>query len=44
MLRKLGWRDGQALGARNQGILEPLQPIVQHDKKGLGYSARNAPE
>jgi pSer/pThr/pTyr-binding forkhead associated (FHA) protein len=36
MLKKLGWQEGQSLGKRQDGILEPIVPITQTDRTGLG--------
>ena len=36
ILKKQGWREGQGLGAKNQGIPEPLKPKLKFDKAGVG--------
>jgi pSer/pThr/pTyr-binding forkhead associated (FHA) protein len=36
MLRRLGWLPGNALGAANDGILEPINPKPVVGKRGLG--------
>ncbi|CEP18701.1 hypothetical protein [Parasitella parasitica] len=36
MLQKLGWQEGQSLGKRQDGILEPIAPASQSSRVGLG--------
>ncbi|KAL9548278.1 hypothetical protein MBANPS3_005759 [Mucor bainieri] len=36
MLQKLGWQEGQSLGKRQDGILEPIAPASQLSRTGLG--------
>ncbi|CAO3629993.1 unnamed protein product [Mucor fragilis] len=36
MLQKLGWQEGQSLGKRQDGILEPIAPASQSSRTGLG--------
>lgn len=38
MMSKMGWQDGQGLGASKQGIIEPIQLKHTINNKGLGYS------
>jgi len=37
LLRSMGWSPGSGLGANEQGIIEPLNAILKHNKLGLGY-------
>ena len=37
MLRKLGWSQGQGLGAKNEGRVEPLEAVVRGHRRGLGF-------
>lgn len=41
MLKKLGWKEGQSLGKYQDGILEPIAPITQTDRTGLGSMPEN---
>ncbi|XP_065865246.1 G-patch domain-containing protein C1486.03 isoform X2 [Euphorbia lathyris] len=36
LLKKHGWKEGTGLGVYEQGRLEPLQPYVKNNKRGLG--------
>ncbi|XP_068640920.1 uncharacterized protein [Aristolochia californica] len=36
LLKKCGWKEGTGLGIAEQGRLEPLQPQVKKNKRGLG--------
>ncbi len=36
MLKALGWREGEGIGARQQGILEPVLPQKRKHLLGLG--------
>lgn len=36
MLQALGWREGQGIGAQQQGMLEPLLPEKRKRFAGLG--------
>ena len=36
ILKKQGWKQGQGLGATNQGIPEPIKPKLKFDKAGVG--------
>jgi pSer/pThr/pTyr-binding forkhead associated (FHA) protein len=42
MLKKLGWQEGQSLGKNQDGILEPIVPITQTDRTGLGSIVETA--
>ena len=34
-MEKMGWKEGQGLGSKQQGSLEPVTPLVKLDMKGL---------
>ena len=34
LMQKMGWKQGEGLGANNQGVLEPLALDVKTDRKG----------
>lgn len=36
MLKALGWKEGQGIGARQQGVLEPVLPQKRKHLLGLG--------
>lgn len=36
MLQALGWKEGQGIGARQQGIVEPIIALKRRHKLGLG--------
>lgn len=36
LLKKAGWTEGTGLGAYEQGRLEPIEPDVKKNKRGLG--------
>ena len=37
LMRKLGWKPGEALGAQNnKGILQPVAHVVKNTRTGLG--------
>lgn len=37
LMRKLGWKPGEALGAQNnKGILQPVVHVVKNSRVGLG--------
>ena len=37
LMRKLGWKPGEALGAQNnKGILQPVAHVVKNSRSGLG--------
>lgn len=38
LLEKMGWKDGQALGCTNKGIVQPLQAIGNKGNAGLGWT------
>jgi ATP-dependent Clp protease ATP-binding subunit ClpB len=37
LLQKAGWKEGSAIGAQQQGLLEPLQAIANLGTVGIGY-------
>lgn len=34
MLKKLGWKSGEGLGANSHGMSEPIKPKVNTDSRG----------
>lgn len=36
LLKKHGWKEGTGLGVSEQGRLEPVEPYVKKNKRGLG--------
>ncbi|GAV62361.1 G-patch domain-containing protein [Cephalotus follicularis] len=36
LLKKQGWKEGTGLGIGEQGRLEPVQPYLKTNKRGLG--------
>ncbi|XP_028635084.1 endogenous retrovirus group K member 7 Pro protein-like [Grammomys surdaster] len=38
MMSHMGYQEGRGLGAREQGRPDPIFPVSQSDKKGLGFS------
>lgn len=38
MLEKMGWKQGTGLGARGQGVVQPLAEVIRSGKAGLGAS------
>lgn len=39
MLKRAGWKEGQGLGAQEQGAMTPLEPWENDGRKGIGASA-----
>jgi len=39
MLKRMGWKEGQGLGKKNQGNAEPVQVRKRKDNLGLGATA-----
>jgi hypothetical protein len=39
LLQKAGWVEGKGIGAREQGIVEPLDPFANPGRKGVGAAA-----
>jgi hypothetical protein len=37
LLRAMGWKDGQRLGKREDGLAVPLAPVSNNTRTGLGY-------
>ncbi|KAI9554268.1 hypothetical protein GHT06_019540 [Daphnia sinensis] len=37
MMKKMGWTEGTGLGAKKQGIVEPIKADVIVGRKGIGY-------
>ncbi|KAI5674006.1 hypothetical protein M9H77_14370 [Catharanthus roseus] len=37
LLKSMGWKEGEALGKSNKGLLEPLQAIGNKGNAGLGW-------
>lgn len=41
MMKQMGYLPGQGLGKFNQGITQPLQPVLQVGRKGVGFHSQN---
>jgi len=41
LLEKLGFKQGESLGKSNKGIIDPLQPTIKINKKGIGNEEFN---
>ncbi|CAO3636185.1 unnamed protein product [Cunninghamella blakesleeana] len=39
LLKKMGWKQGEALGVNGQGIVEPILPTIQQGRTGIGKSS-----
>lgn len=37
MLTAMGWKEGQGIGVKNQGVLEPILASKRKRSRGLGY-------
>lgn len=37
MLEKMGWREGESLGKRKDGLVEPLQGMSNNGRVGIGW-------
>ena len=35
LLMKMGWKPGEGLGRNNEGLVEPIMPMLKFDTKGL---------
>ncbi|KAF2349869.1 G-patch domain [Trinorchestia longiramus] len=44
LMENLGWKDGQGLGASNQGQAEPVKLHQNIDSRGVGYTAKRGVE
>jgi len=40
LLRAMGWKEGQGLGANEDGIAQPINPKHQRNKAGLGRESK----
>lgn len=38
MLENMGWKEGEALGCSNKGLIEPLQATGNKGSAGLGWN------
>ncbi|XP_020269272.1 SUPPRESSOR OF ABI3-5 [Asparagus officinalis] len=38
VIEKMGWKEGEALGCTNKGLLEPLQAVPNKGYAGLGWN------
>jgi len=43
LLQKLGWKDGDGLGAQKHGMVEPIRPKIQMNSNGLGFDIKSDP-
>ncbi|CAL8090313.1 unnamed protein product [Orchesella dallaii] len=43
MLMKMGWKNGNGLGASSQGMSEPIKPKIHTDARGLGFDKTKDP-
>lgn len=41
LMEKMGWETGQGLGAKQDGMLEPIQVKKKEDKKGIGHEGHD---
>jgi len=41
MMEKMGWESGKGLGAKQDGMLEPIQVKKKEDKKGIGHEGHD---
>ncbi|XP_018020049.1 uncharacterized protein LOC108676480 [Hyalella azteca] len=44
LMENLGWKEGQGLGASNQGLPEPIKVHQNCESRGVGYSAKRGVE
>ena len=42
IMQRLGWKTGESLGLRSNGIVEPVEVQGQHSKQGLGHKKKKA--
>lgn len=40
-MNHMGYQPGKGLGKFNQGITQPIQPLSQQGRKGLGFKLKN---
>lgn len=41
MMKQMGYQSGQGLGKFSQGITQPLQPVLQVGREGLGFHSQD---
>lgn len=41
LMEKMGWETGKGLGAKQDGMLEPIQVKKKEDKKGIGHEGHD---